>query len=164
MLRSKTPIALTVILLLFVTVVASPVWADQAGAASAIASAKNTIVTCYSAVKDAEAAGANITVLVGTLNEAGSLLSQAEFAYDASDFDTAFNLASQSQNTLANLAGEANILRDTATQQQNQDFLINVAGSIIGAFLVIVAGFVVWFLLKRKYKTTEANASESATV
>jgi len=164
MLRSKTPIALTVILLLFVTVVASPVWADQAGAASAIASAKNTIVTCYSAVKDAEAAGANITVLVGTLNEAGLLLSQAEFAYDASDFDTAFNLASQSQNTLANLAGEANILRDTATQQQNQDFLINVAGSIIGAFLVIVAGFVVWFLLKRKYKTTEANASESATV
>lgn len=164
MLCSKTPIALVIILLLFVTVVASPVWAEQADAATAISSAKSTILNCYSAAKEAEAAGANITVIVGTLNEAGSLLSQAELAYATSDFDAAFNLAIQSQNTLNNFIGEANTLKETATQQRNQDFLINVVGSVIGTFAVIVAGSAAWRFLKKKYETTEAHTSESSRV
>ena len=164
MLRSKTSIALTVLLLLSVTAMMAPVWAEQEGAQSAISSAKNTILTCYSAVREAEAAGANITVLTAMLNQAGSLLSQAEFAYATSDFDTASNLASQSQNVLTNFVGEANALKETATQQRNQDFLVNVVGSIIGAFTVIVVGGVVWLFLKKKYKTSEASANESSRV
>ena len=165
MLRSKTPIALTVLLLLFVTAMMAPVWAEQEGAQSAISSAKNTILTCYSAVREAEAAGANITVLTATLNQAASLLSQAEFAYATNDFDTASNLASQSQNTLTNFVEEANALKETATQQRNQDFLVNVVGSLIGTFVVIVAGLVVWIFLKRKYTgSTEAHESESPNV
>ena len=165
MLRSKTPIALTVLLLLFVTAMMAPVWAEQEGAQSAISSAKNTILTCYRAAREAEAAGANITVLTATLNQAASLLSQAEFAYATNDFDTASNLASQSQNVLTNFVGEANALKETATQQRNQDFLVNVVGSLIGTFVVIVAGLVVWIFLKRKYTgSTEAHESESPNV
>jgi hypothetical protein len=156
MLCSKKPIALVIFLLLVVTVAASPVWADQADATTAISSAKTTILNCYSAARDAEAAGANITVQVGVLNEAGSLLSQAELAYATSDFDAALNLAIQSQSTLNNFVEEANTLKETAMQQRNQDFLINVIGSIIGTFAVIVGGFAAWFLLRRKYEAAEA--------
>jgi hypothetical protein len=163
MLLSKTPIALVIILVLFVTAVTSPAW-GQADAATAISSAKTTILNCYNAAKDAEAAGANITVITGTLNEACALLSQAELAYATSDFDAALNLAIQSQNRLSNLIGEANTLKETATQQRNQDFLIDVVGSTIGTFAVIIAGLAVWFLLKRKYGTTEAHDSESPRV
>ena len=162
--RFKIPIALFISLLLFVTVVASPVWAEQANASTAISSAKNTIVNCYSAAKEAEAVGANITAIVDTLNEAGSLLSQAELAYAANDFDAALNLAVQSQTTLSDFIGEANSLKETALQQQNQDFLINVVGSIIATFVVIVAGGLVWFLLKRKCQTAEGDVSESEGV
>lgn len=162
--RSKIPIALTVLLLLFVTVVVAPVWAQQEGASSAISSARNTITSCYTAAREAEAAGANITALTATLNTAGSLLSQAEFAYTTNDFDAAVSLASQSQNTLANFIGEVTTLKETATQQQNQDFLINVVGSVIGAFAAIVAGFVVWVFVKKRYAQTEANVSESPRV
>ena len=163
MLRSKTSIALTVLLLLFVTAMMAPVWAEQEGAQSAISSAKNTILTCYRAAREAEAAGANITVLTATLNQAASLLSQAEFAYATNDFDTASNLASQSQNTLTNFVEEANALKETATQQRNQDFLVNVVGSLIGAFVVIVAGLAVWIFLKKKYtRSTEAYENESS--
>jgi len=164
MLRSKTPIAIVIFLILFVTVVVSPVWAEQADSATAISSAKNTILNCYSAIKETEAAGANITVLMGTINEAGSLLSQAELAYAANDFDAALNLAIQSQNRLSNFIGEANTLREIAVQQQNQDFLINVVGSIVGTFVVIIAGFAVWRFLKKKSETTEAHTSESTRV
>jgi hypothetical protein len=163
MLLSKTPIALVMSLVLFVTVLASPAW-GQADAAASMSSAKNTILNCYNAAKDAEAAGANITVITGMLDEAGALLSQAELAYATGDFDAALNLAIQSQNRLSNLIGEANTLKETATQQRNQDFLINVVGSTIGTFAVIIAGLAVWFLLKKKYGTTEAHDSESPRI
>jgi type II secretory pathway pseudopilin PulG len=151
---SKTLIAVVIVLLLVLAVAASPVWAEQAGVSTAISSAKTTILDCYNAAKDAEAAGANITVLVGTLNEAGSLLSQAELAYATNDFDTAYDLAVQSQNTLSGFVAGANALRDAAVQQQNQGFLVNVVGSVIGTFVVIAAGFAAWLLLKKRYETT----------
>ena len=162
--RSKTPIVLIIILLLFATVIASPVWAEQSNASTAISSAKNRILDCYNAAKEAEAAGANITALAATLNEAGSLLSQAELAYAANDFSTAVNFAVQSQNVLNDFVGETNILKESALQQENQDFLINVVGSIIGTFAVIVVGGLVWLFLKRKYVTVEADVSGSEGV
>jgi hypothetical protein len=152
------------LLLMLIAIFPSPVWAQQADAAAAISSAKDTLLTCYNAAKQAEAAGANITVLVDTLNDAGLLLSQAEFAYAANDFDTALNRASQSQNTLNSFIAEANTLRETATQQQNQGFLINVVGSVIGAFAVIAVGFAAWFFLKKKYETNKAHVSESPKI
>ena len=162
--RSKTPIALIVLLLLLVAMFPLPVWASQADAANAISSAKNTILNCYNATREAETAGANITVIVGTLNEAGSLLSQAEFAYATNDFDAALTFALQSQPSLNNIIQEANALKGTATQLRNQDFLVNVVGSVIGTFAVIIAGFAVWFFLKRKYETAGAHSSESSRV
>jgi hypothetical protein len=163
MLRSKVLVVL-VALLFFVAVFASPVWADQAGATAAISSTKNTIVNCYGAAEEAEAVGANITALVATLNDAGALLSQAELAYAANDFDAAVNFAVQSQSVLNGFVGEANALKETAVQQQNQDFLVNVVGSIIGSIAVIIVGGLVWLLLKRKYETVEVDVSESEGV
>ena len=152
----KASVAAVLILLSLVVISPSPVWADQAGAATAISSAKATLLNCYNAAKQAEAAGANITVLVDALNEAGPLLSQAELAYDTQDFDEALNLATQSQAPLNNFVEEANVLGETARQQREWDFSINVIGSTVGAFAVIFAGVAVWVLLKRKYETPEA--------
>jgi hypothetical protein len=157
----KTTISLVIILLFFANVVASPVWAEQSSASTAISSAKNRILDCYNAVKEAEAAGANITALVATLNEAGALLSQAELAYAANDFSTSLNLATQSHDKLNNFIDEANTSSEAAVQQQNEDFLINVVGSTIGTLAVIIAGFAVWIFLKKRYEKTEAYASES---
>jgi hypothetical protein len=56
------------------------VLAEQDTAASAIASAKQQVVTCYVAVKEAEAAGANVSSLTFALTDAGALLSQSELA------------------------------------------------------------------------------------
>lgn len=146
-----------ILLLLFVAASTSPVWASEADATVVISSAQNTLVNCYDAAKQAEAAGANITVLMGPLNEAASLLSQAEYAYSISDFDTAVNFATQSQSSLSNVIEDANALQVTASQQQYQDFLINVVGSILGTFAVIVAGFAAWIFLKKRHEATEAK-------
>lgn len=157
--RSKIPIVLAILLFLAVAFVASPVWAQQTNASTAISSARNTLSDCYNAAKEAEAAGANITASVGILNEAGALLSQAELSYAAGDFDSAVTFAVESQNNLNGFIEEANALTTTAFLHQNQDFLINVVGSIIGTFAVVLVGVLVWLIVKRKYETDEADIS-----
>jgi hypothetical protein len=146
------------------SVIALPslVLAEQTDAAGAIASAKVEIVTCYQAAREAEGAGANISSLTATLNDAGALLSQAEAAYSQNDFDAARNLALQSQDLLRKLVSEANSLKQTATQQRNQDFQINEVGSLVGAFAVIGVGIVAWLILKKRYAQIGAGANESS--
>ena len=149
-------ILLVTVLLFSAIVLPSVSFAEQSGADSAIASAKQQIVICYDAAKAAEAAGANITSLTSVLNDAGTLLSQSELAYSKGDFSNAESLAVQSSQSLANFSSEANGLRDAAAQQRTFDFVVNVVGSITGTIAVIVAGFVVWrFLRKRQPQTGE---------
>jgi len=162
--HSRKILLLTALLLFAISAFLPLAQADQTDANAAIASAKEQILTCYQAAKEAEKAGANITVLVTVLNDAGTLFSRAELAYSVSDFDTARDLATQSQNALGNFISEANTLKEIATQQQNQDFLINVVGSTIGTFAVLGAGIAAWIVLKRKYETVGAHENESSRV
>jgi len=164
LLNHRKSIFLTAMLLFYVMTIPSLVLAEQTDASAAITSAKEQIVTCNQAAKDAEGAGANITSLTATLNDAGALLSQAESAYSTNNFDAARNLAVQSQSMLGNLVSEANALKETATQQRDQDFLINVVGSLIGAFAVIGAGAAAWLFLKKRYGQSGAGANESSRV
>jgi hypothetical protein len=121
----------------------------QTGASGAISSAQNMLNTCYEAAKEAEAAGANITALQDTLNTAGLLLSKAELAISQSDFASANSYAQQAQSTLSNFVSEANSLKDTASQQVQMSFLINVVGSIAGTFAVIGGSIALWIFLKK---------------
>jgi hypothetical protein len=91
LLAKSLKIFLLAIAVLLVTSVlfAAPAFAQQDSAQTAISSAQSTLVSCYSAAKDAEAAGANVTSLTATLNTAAGLLSQAELAYASSDYSTA---------------------------------------------------------------------------
>lgn len=124
----------------------------EADAGSAIAVAEEKIVVCYRAVADADEAGANVTGLLLTINEAGDLLSRAKLAYKIGDFDSAVDFAVQSQEKLNGLETEASVLRENAMQQGYWDFMVYVVGSVVGAIVVVCGGFVVWFLLKRKYE------------
>ena len=134
---------LTTLILLSTIIFSSPAFAQQANAETAIASAKQQIVACYQAAKEAEDAGANITSLTTILSDAGSLLSQSELAYSKSEFDIARDLAVQTQQRLTNVISEANDLKESAVQQGNVDFLVNVVGSIVGFFVVIGAGIAI---------------------
>jgi hypothetical protein len=140
------------------------VWADQGGAANAISSARSQLVSNYDAVRRAEAAGANVTSLTGTLNEAGLLLSQAEFAFSNGDFGAAQDYALQSQGKLANVVSEANVLLNAAEAQRNQDFLVNVVGSTGGTVAVLVGSWGLWSFLKKKNKSKEDREFGSVAV
>lgn len=113
--------------------------------------AMKTITACYQATVKAERAGANITKLVATMNEAGDLYSKALLAYETEDFNSTIRLAEESQNILDGFILEADVLRETASEQRYWDFMINIVGSTIGTFAVILFSFILWTLLKKKY-------------
>jgi hypothetical protein len=136
------------------------VFAVGSDADLAIASAKQQIVICYNAAKAAEAVGANITSLTSLLNEAGELLSESELAYSKNDFATALNLAVQSSQSLTNYISQAKELQDSAAQQRSFDFWIDVVGSIIGAFGVIVAGVIIFRYVGKRYVPVEVDTDE----
>ncbi|MEM3880609.1 MAG: hypothetical protein QXD19_02555 [Candidatus Bathyarchaeia archaeon] len=149
------------ILLLVVSAFFPMACADQATASAAITSAKEQIVACYSAAKAAESAGANITSLTAILNDAGELISRAEYAYSVSDFDAAQDLAVQSQRLLSDFVSAANVLKETAAEQRNQDFMINIVGSTAGTFAVLGAGSAIWVFLRRRERAGEAQINKA---
>lgn len=118
---------------------------------TAIVVAENGVFDGYRVVLDAEEAGADVSGLLGVLDEAGDLLFRANLAYDAGDFDSAVDFAVQSQEKLDGFIGEAGVLRENALQQRYWDFMLNVVGSIIITGIVVCIGLVVWFSLKRRY-------------
>jgi len=146
-----TPVLLLTLTLLVLSVAPSPVWAQQTNADKAISAAQEKILTCFNAVRAAEAAGANITELANTLNRASLLLSQAEFTYSNGNFEAAQSLAVQSYSSLSLFVSNANSLETAATQTRNTDFLVNVVGSLAGTVAVLFGSVALWVLLKRKY-------------
>ncbi len=152
---SKFSLAITIAFIIAISVsVPSHLAVAQS---SAINSAQNTLNTCYEAAKQAEAAGANITSLQDTLNTAGTQLTKAQYAQSQGDTSSANTYAQQVQSTLNGFVQEANTLRDTAAQQTQTSFLINVVASIAGTFAVIGGSVAVWIIQKRKNTVKETQ-------
>jgi hypothetical protein len=149
-------LALTVLVMaLIVLSVPSSVFAEttQAEAQSAIAAAQKQLIICYQAVANASSVGANVTALNSVLDQAGGNLSLADLAFNSGNFSSAQYYATQSSDLLvqSNVTGRADALKSSASQAGFYGFMINVVGSVTGAFAVVVGGFVVWSFLKRKY-------------
>lgn len=127
--------------------------ADQVSARSEIEGASAKVLACFNAAKAAESAGANVSGLTRTLTNAGLLLSDAELAYSQGFFDEAQSLAVQCRDGLSAFISAANSLEDAAALRSQQDFMLNIVGSIAGTVAVVVGSIVTWLLLKRRYRS-----------
>lgn len=125
--------------------------ASEAEAASALAASENAVVSAYQAVSRAGEAGANVSSLLVRLNEAGWFLSRARTEYTSGDFDSVLESATLCQEKLNGFISDADALKENAVYEHYMDFLVNVAGSVVGAVSVVCVSFLVWFFLKRKY-------------
>ncbi|MGD6852626.1 MAG: hypothetical protein ACQCN6_11255 [Candidatus Bathyarchaeia archaeon] len=139
-------IALTLLLCsgLFISSVSA-----QGSAQAAINSAKDSLKNCYSAVSEAEAAGANVDDLMATLNDAASSLSTAELAYAGGDYDTAYNAASQCQSKLNDFIPQTNALAESARSESTQNLVFIVFLALL-SLAVLAAGLGAWFVLGRR--------------
>ncbi|HUW47491.1 MAG TPA: hypothetical protein VMW36_01950 [Patescibacteria group bacterium] len=124
--------------------------ASEADARAAVGEASQRVNSCYSAGADAAEAGANVTGLLVTLDEAGGLLSRAELALAKGEFDSAATLAHLCEERLVGFEDGAISLRDTGSRLRTLDFAFGVVGSAVGSVAVVLVGVIVWFYLKHR--------------
>ena len=143
------------ILASFVLGVPSGICTDigEVDAKYSIVAAQGELMLCYQAVAKASGAGANVTGLIYVLNQAGGNLSMANLAFEVSDFNSSQSYATQSLNLLVqnDVVAQADALRNEASQTKFWGFLINAVASLVGAIAVLVAGFVLWVKLGKRY-------------
>ncbi|NWG11514.1 hypothetical protein HXY33_07220 [Candidatus Bathyarchaeota archaeon] len=128
-------------------------------AKTAIEDAQENLIDCYTAAVDAEKSGANITELLSVLNEAGMFLSKASFAYSEGNFSSAVYFANLTRTNLEGFVDWAQALKEKGIREINQDFMVNIVGSISGSLAILCGGFAVFFLFKRREGKAEGVAA-----
>jgi len=120
-------------------------------AALAIEEAEGVMASAYEAVLKAEGAGANVSVLVTRLNDAGDDLAQAHVSYRVGDFEGAARFADLCREIGEGVRVEALGLRDLAVAEAGQRFRWTMTGSIVGVVAIAFLSFLGWNVFKRRY-------------
>jgi hypothetical protein len=124
----------------------------QASAESAsIDNAISAIDQAFNNVLTAEQLGANVTVLLSRLNTAGQLLSQAKNYYNSGNIAA---VAENSQNaySIANqVNNQALALQTSAANQSNNNFILTIALSSVGAIVFVLVLLLIWRRIKSSH-------------
>ncbi len=121
-------------------------------AGSAISQAQNAFASSVHAVAQAQSAGANVNALMTTINEAAGLLSKAQLAYSAGDYNTTNNYANQCQSKLSGVNNEALALQKEVVEQKNQSSSYTALTLMVSAAL-LVSGIITWSVLSKQERS-----------
>ena len=116
-----------------------------------LADAEEALGLAYGAILDAEMAGANVSGLFGRLNVGGEYLAEAYVWYRLGAFENASRFAGFCSEVVDGVRGEAVGLKSEAHGLWVLDFLVRVIWSVGGVVVVVVLGFVVWRVFRRRY-------------
>ena len=127
------------------------VFAQTDQTASKLQVANNAIEQAFNVVLDAEKAGANVTSLLVQLNDAAGILAQAENSYRTGDNDTAIAQADSVLPIAQEVTTAAQNAKQTALVSSQNAFWSTIAFTVIGAFVLVLALFLVWRWFKVRY-------------
>ena len=126
--------------------------AAQANQTEAKLQAANTAVNqAFTSVLAAEKAGANVTGLLDQVNNANSLLAQAENANRTGDNTTAVNDANAVIPLTQQVMESAQNAKENAQISSRNSFWTTIAITIISAVIFVLALFAVWRWFKHRY-------------
>jgi hypothetical protein len=124
---------------------------DEDEAAQGLADAEEALVSAYGTVLEADEAGANVSSLLVRLNVGGGYLAEGYNWYRLGVFENASGYAGLCREVLSGVSGEAVGLRNEAEVLMREDSLVRVFGSAVGVGIILVVGFVVWRVFRRRY-------------
>ena len=125
--------------------------AGESSAASAVAGAEADVVSAYEAVLEAERVGADVSVLLVRLSDAGECLAEAEVAFRLGDFDESVRLADICSGISEEVESEAGELWVQAYGARYFDMGLRITGSLVSMVVVGLGGFWAWRVFKRRY-------------
>jgi hypothetical protein len=125
---------------------------------SGITQTQTALSSAFASVKAAEAEGADVSTLTTILNEAGQLLTQAQLAYLAKDYNSAASLASASRSKINGISDLANNLKGEAVRSRGTSLVITVLLTLF-SLTIFSVGVAAWMLLGRKTQRRETVES-----
>ena len=120
-------------------------------AASSLDGAEALVCQAFEAVLEAEEAGANVSILMADLDEAGALLAEAEVLRRNGNGDEAAGLADQAVVIANNVEREALELKNLALVNRQTFFWFSSVFSLVGASVFLIVLFFVWSWFRRVY-------------
>jgi hypothetical protein len=124
---------------------------DEVDASTAISQAEETVNLAYTRTTEAEAAGADVSLLLDKLDTAGVFLSQAHSAFRSKDFESAFSSALACIDAVDDVADVATRLKIDAEEARSNELLLTGVTLSIFVILFLIFAFFGWRLLKRWY-------------
>jgi hypothetical protein len=135
-----------------------PATAQTDQTASKLQVANTRVNQAFSAVLDAEKAGANITDLLVQLNVAHGILAQAENANRIGDINTTVNQADNVITLAQQVTAAAQNAKQTALTSNQNALYSTLALTVIGSVVFILVLLFVWRRFKRYYIKNWAEA------
>ena len=116
-----------------------------------VGNADAAVRQAFNATLEAERAGANVSGLILRLNEAGTVLGEAEIALGKGNSSEATSEAGQCVGIAESVKSDADALKASALDEARTVFWAYLAFSVVGIAVCVVALALVWRRFKRGY-------------
>jgi hypothetical protein len=120
-------------------------------AVSAVDGAAEAVAEAYSAVWEAERAGANVSWLLTRLDGAGAYLALARMCLRMGDFEAAVDNAVFCIGALDGVVEDAGALRDRAVEEGGARSGMTISMSVVAVLTVAATCWLGWNLFKERY-------------
>ena len=138
-------------LALSLCVLIQPAFCQSDGFSSRLQQADASVGHAFTAVLNAETAGANITGLLNQLNVAGDLLAQADNLNRSGDVTGATNALNQVLPITQQVAVQAATAESNAKTEGQNALILTVVFSVVGSILLVLVLLLIWRAFKKRY-------------
>jgi CHASE3 domain sensor protein len=118
---------------------------------SKLQAADTAVDQAFSALLEAEKAGANVTDLLVQLNNAADILAQAENSYRTGDINTAEAQADSILPIVQEITTIAQADKQTASVSSQNAFRSTIVFTLVGVFVFVLVLILFWLWFKRRY-------------
>jgi len=159
---------LRVALLVFLTLTVflsavKQVKAEETQSPSQLTEADTAVKKAFSAVLEAEDAGANVTSLLSRLSDGENLLAQAEMAYKVGDVSRAIDNAADASAIASEVEDSALSARFAASINSQTSFWSTAAILTVAGAAFVVFMFLIWIRFKKSYIERLRNSKPEVT-
>jgi hypothetical protein len=127
------------------------VFAQTNPIASKLQAANNIVGGAFNSVLEAEKAGGNVTPLLARLNTAGKLLAEAQNVYNSGNTANVTSMVENAIQIANEVNGDALDLRNSSLVESQNNFLLTLTFSIVGAVVFVVSLLYVWRRFRRSF-------------
>lgn len=126
-----------------------------------LTNADSDFISTFSIVRDCQSNGANVSVLVSSLNVCADYLSEAHVLYESGNVTGSYYYADMCLNILVDIKSDALSLREKSENDLSLANGLTVFKSIASIIVIVIFGFVIWRII-RYQNLSKVNVNRGA--